>query len=311
MKIAQKLSRVESRTSRAEPGQPVTAGSRPSTFDLRLHAAFTMIEIALCLAIIGIALVAIVGVLPIGMNTQRDTREETIIGQDATMLLEAIRNGSRGLDDLTNNVYAITNYWTLYNTNGTVNSSGTNGYTYSSVSITSPIYNNSPYSAGSITNGANIIGLLSLPEFIANAPFTNYPAVPDLLYASVFYGSRCYSNHVVAYIRSLSGLAAEKPPQDNQIMQEDAFSYRLLCVNAPMAVDTSVVINFGYARQLAANLRELRLLFMWPQLPNGGVGAFRQTFRASVGGQLTLTNVFPNPQPLYFYQSQSFSTNTP
>jgi hypothetical protein len=94
-------------------------------------------------------------------------------------------------------------------------------------------------------------------------------------------------------------------------MQEDAFSYRLLCVNAPMAVDTSVVINFGYARQLAANLRELRLLFMWPQLPNGGVGAFRQTFRASVGGQLTLTNVFPNPQPLYFYQSQSFSTNTP
>ena len=50
-------------------------------------AAFTMIEIAICLAIIGFALVAIIGVLPLGMNTQRDNREETIINQDATVLL--------------------------------------------------------------------------------------------------------------------------------------------------------------------------------------------------------------------------------
>ena len=55
-----------------------------------------MIEIALCLAIIGFALVSILLVLPSGMNTQRETREETIINQDASMLLEAIRNGSRG-----------------------------------------------------------------------------------------------------------------------------------------------------------------------------------------------------------------------
>ena len=47
-----------------------------------------MVEIAICLAIIGIALVAIIGVLPIGMNTQRDNREETIINQDATVLIE-------------------------------------------------------------------------------------------------------------------------------------------------------------------------------------------------------------------------------
>ena len=44
-------------------------------------AAFTMVEIAICLAIIGIALVGIIGVLPYGMNTQRDTREETQIGR--------------------------------------------------------------------------------------------------------------------------------------------------------------------------------------------------------------------------------------
>ena len=45
--------------------------------------AFTMIEIAISLAIIGFALVAILGVLPIGMSVQRENREETIINQDA------------------------------------------------------------------------------------------------------------------------------------------------------------------------------------------------------------------------------------
>ena len=59
------------------------------------NSGFTMIEVALCLAIMGFALVSILLVLPSGMNTQRDTRQETIINQDATVLLEAIR-GARG-----------------------------------------------------------------------------------------------------------------------------------------------------------------------------------------------------------------------
>jgi len=42
------------------------------------------------------------------MRTQRDNREETVINQDATVFLEAIRDGARGLNDLTNYVYAIT-----------------------------------------------------------------------------------------------------------------------------------------------------------------------------------------------------------
>ena len=80
---------------------------------LARRPAFTMVEIAISLAIIGIALVAIIGVLPLGMNVQRDNREATVINQDATVFIEAIRNGARGLDDLTNYVYAITNYQTL------------------------------------------------------------------------------------------------------------------------------------------------------------------------------------------------------
>src|ERR1700690_1178771 len=99
---------------------------QPSAFAC---SGFTMVEIAICLAIIGIALVAIIGVLPIGINVQRDNREETLIDQDATVLLENIRNGARGLDDLTNYVFAITNSWMWYDLNGAVVKTRVNGYT--------------------------------------------------------------------------------------------------------------------------------------------------------------------------------------
>ena len=120
-----------------------------------------MVEIAICLAIIGIALVAIIGVLPLGMRIQRDNREETVINQDATMFLEAIRSGARGLNDLTNYVYAITNYWTWYNADGSINKTNVNGYSYSGASATAPF----PTLPFPINCGTNIIGLLSTPEF--------------------------------------------------------------------------------------------------------------------------------------------------
>jgi type II secretory pathway pseudopilin PulG len=261
----------------------------------RSASAFTMIEIAISLAIIGIGLVGIIGVLPLGMNVQRDNREETIINQDAGVLLEAIRSGARGLDDLTNYVYAVTNYWTLYNANGSVNATNVDGYGYSSSQITK--ITPTPYFP--ITNGFRIIGLLSTPEFTdVNFNPTN----------NLFSGG--YSNHVVAYVRSMSGPAVEKPPQDNQLLQADSFGYRILCVNAPLAEDTNIFsISLPDARriyndQLAANLHELRMTFLWPQLPNGSVGAGHQTFRSMIAGQVM--QAYDSGQPLYFYQRQSF-----
>ena len=51
---------------------PTTHGN----WNTRLRSAgFTMIEIAVSIAIVGFALVAVIGVLPAGMNTQRDNRE--------------------------------------------------------------------------------------------------------------------------------------------------------------------------------------------------------------------------------------------
>lgn len=96
-----------------------------------------MVEIALCLAIIGFALVAIIGVLPLGLHTQKDNRAETIINKDGMVLMEAIRSGAHGFDELTNYVDSI--------------SISRNGST--------PVTNR-------FINGQDIIGLLSTPKYI-------------------------------------------------------------------------------------------------------------------------------------------------
>jgi type II secretory pathway pseudopilin PulG len=261
-----------------------------SIINHKFRRAFTMVEIAISLAIIGFALVAIIGVLPLGLQVQRANREQTVINQDATVFLEAIRTGARGLDDLTNYVYAITNYWTIYRANGSPANSGINGYTYIG-SSTTPSF--------PINSGARIIGLLSAPEYASTDP-TSCAPLDNIV------GVDYVSNHIVAYVHSLNGPAVEKPPQANDsIVRQDSFSYRVLCVNAPLAADTNSAVNVGYTRQLLANLRDLRLAFFWPQQPNGSLGPGRQTFRTMVAGQLVATND-PGGQVLYFYQPQSF-----
>jgi len=55
-----------------------------------------MVEIAIALGVVAFALVAIIGVLPTGLTVQKQNREETIINQDGTLWLEAIRGGAIG-----------------------------------------------------------------------------------------------------------------------------------------------------------------------------------------------------------------------
>jgi len=267
-----------------------------------IENGFTMVEIAICLAIIGIALVAIIGVLPIGINVQKDNREETLVDQDATVFLDAVRNGTRGLDDLTNYVYAISNSWVAYNASGTETGNGSNFYTYANFFVTTPA--NYPVVGSALTNGANIIGLLSTPEY---TDLNSGAPIPNLINGG-------YSNHVVAFVRSLSGPASEKPPQNNPIVLDASLSYKILCNNAPVAVDTNAFFSTNvfdqlYAANLTANLHELRLTFLWPLLPNGGTGNGRHTFATTVAGQVVTNAVATNvSQLLYFFQQQSFTS---
>jgi prepilin-type N-terminal cleavage/methylation domain-containing protein len=69
---------------------------------------FTLIEIAMCLAVIAFALIAVVGVMPRGMLTQRENRADTVIAQDGMYWMEALRSGTNGVDELMQFVEKIT-----------------------------------------------------------------------------------------------------------------------------------------------------------------------------------------------------------
>jgi len=240
-----------------------------------------MIEIAISLAVIGFALVAILGILPIGMGVQKQNREETIINQDASVFLDAIRNGARGLDNLSQYIIAITNTVTRYSGQGVPSRAQVFGYTpWGSTKDGAPASPQFP-----LTNGLRIIGLLSTPKYV---PLPN----------------GFYSNHVVAYVRALSGPASEKYPQDNAAVQDLAFSYRLTPEVVPI---TTLDAN----PNLRNNLHELRLSFRWPLVDTRGrAGPVQQSFRATVGGTIQPTTEvgFPS-QPeytLYFLQPRTY-----
>lgn len=90
------------------PAHTFSRSQHPGRGRGRGESAFTMVEIALCLAVVSFALVAILGVLPTGLQVQRDNREDTIINADGTYLMEAIRSGNDTLGRLTNSVYLVT-----------------------------------------------------------------------------------------------------------------------------------------------------------------------------------------------------------
>src|SRR6266498_399512 len=141
-------------------------------------AAFTMVEIAISLGVIAIALVAILGVLPTGVRVQRDNREDTILNQEGMFWLEAIRSGSRGLDYLTNYVDIITFSNRLGSTN------------FYNPAGAAP----NPPGLGILTNSQTIIGLLTYPKVTFDA--SNNPL----------------TNRVTARVRAITGSAVDKSP---------------------------------------------------------------------------------------------------
>ena len=256
-----------------------------------------MIEIAISLAVIGFALVAIIAILPAGMNVQKENREQTIINQDYSVLIDAIRSGSRGFDDLTNYVFAISNYVSEYNPQGKFINSWVNWHTRD-VKSTLPI-----------TNGYNIIGLLSTPRFTAD-PLASGKGAGGYV-----------SNYVVAFVHSMSGNAGEKFPQTNTNIQELSLNYRLVTeIMAHADYDrnwtnyTLLGINaneyafrsnyWTFAANLQTNLHDVRLIFRWPLLPNGDAVGGRQSYRTMIGGRLLQTNLFNFP--LYFFESRNY-----
>ncbi len=279
-------------------------GTRPR------ERAFTMIEIAISLAVVGFALAAIIGVLPLGMNVQKQNREETIINGDGQVWMDAIRNGARGFDDLTNYVFAITNNVMGFSAKGAPDGTRfTYWYTRTNSSM-SPSY--------PINTGLRIIGLLTTPTYVPH-----YDASGNYL--------GYYSNRVNAYVHAMSGSAGEKFPQNNGDLLDLSFGYRLtteVIAYWTNYYDPSWQVFPGYVAgssnaiawtnymntltMLQTNLHDVRLNFRWPLLAKNAPGPNQQAFRSVVGGILLTTNepTFaggPNsPYNLYFFQPRTF-----
>ncbi|MEY4386463.1 MAG: hypothetical protein RLY20_1746 [Verrucomicrobiota bacterium] len=245
-----------------------------------------MIEIALCLAIVGFALVAIIGVLPAGLNVQRENREETIINQDSTVWLDAIRTGARGYDELTNYVDRIVIYSTNYNAAGVMQGGQ------------APLVAQHKLVNGAIVplnSGSNVVGLLTTPKYVSVA------------------GGGYIQNTVHAYCRAISGVATEKPPgQQNVEARANAFAYRMAVeITGAGEVDPDLVSTNATGVALRQNLTDIRMVVRWPlrqpvdqDQPNQQVSvadSSRMTFRAQASGRLDITNA-----PLFFIRPHEY-----
>ncbi|HZM04630.1 MAG TPA: type II secretion system protein [Candidatus Saccharimonadales bacterium] len=263
----------------------------------RGQRAFTMIEIALAIGVIGFALVAIIGILPAGLNVQKDNREDTIVSQDAPYFLNAIRNGEQRTN---HNILA------QYVESITISNLTDGGLTtYTNPSMPSLLVG----TIGELTNDAAIIGLLSTPEYD-----------PRLLDPA----GVLITNQVTAIVRAMTGSATEQGGSNGAV----AFRYAMTVEVVPwvgygfemtnyLAASDLIESNFLYNRwyesqfesqYMTNNIHEVRLKFSWPVLPNGNIGPNYQTYRSVVSAHLFMTNA---AAPFYWYfQPNTYTTNT-
>ena len=245
------------------------------------RSAFTMVELALCIAVVAIAMVAIIGVLPAGLGVQRANREETIIDQDATLMMEAIRSGATGFDDLTNYVdYVIVTNRTLSGSSSGV----ATAYVYKGPLFKWPA--SPPTSLQLVEFPEQVMGLLSLPQ-------TDYVQVGTNAFA------KTNVNTVTAQFRAFSGALNEKVlPQVRDGIKEDdarlpqAFRYLMSVEILPIySQPTNNLALTGQFQQglLANTLYDVRLTFQWPvfgaDIP-AAVGGNVKSYRTQVAGRL-------------------------
>jgi len=251
----------------------------------RPDAAFTMVEIALSIAVVAFALVAILGILPTGFTVQKDNREDTIINQEGAYWIEAITGGARGLAQLTNSVEAIT----ITNQLGVV------------LSVT-----NQP---GSMMTPEQVVGLLSWPKYQLD------PSDP----------ARWLTNRVLARVRAITGLATEQTTLTNEagfryqvqvditetsvIPADLADEFRNADRNTPLGLQKHN--SYIYSSQIAGTLYDIRLVLRWPIYERGNsfdVGTGRKVFRTAVAGThlapRTVGQEFPTPG--FFLQANRF-----
>lgn len=260
-------------------------------------AAFTMVEIAICLAIVAFAMIVIMGVLPAGMLVQKSNREDTVINLEGQYFIEAIRGGSKGTPELLSAVD-----WVMI----------TNSLNLPTNSLQKQLrYVQSDFDANNISA---LIGLLSTPK---------YQLDPN---------GRVITNTVLAKFRSFNGSAVERDAS----LRDFSFSYLMSVEIVPFPMmPTNFLGNTNFLapglkpaevqtrsnawqtttfqQNRANNFYDLRLTLRWPVRPNGTAGNNQQVFRTLVSGQLWTYPIPRNTPPplkgvtnLYYFTPNRF-----
>ncbi len=262
--------------------------------------AFTLVEIVLSLAIVAIALVAIIGVLPIGLKVQTDNQEEAIISADAAMWMEAFRNGAQGATyfDPNPNKLQSPPPAPLFNIHEIKVQRVVRRLSTDQVLTDDTIY------LDEFQRDNELIGLLSRPKY-------QFDRAADV-----------YTNWIVyADVRALNGNMADLAAD-----MDFAFKYRLtpelvplLGVSPNHLQTTNALGAFVPLPILETNLFELRLNFQWPLVVGQGGGYRAQTrfdksltFRTIISGQQLILEHPDTLERLYFVQPRQYSylTNT-
>lgn len=241
----------------------------------RQTGAFTMVELALCIAIIAVAMVAIIGVLPAGLGVQKQNREDTIIAQEASHWMELLRSGSGQFDDVTNYVDFIS-------------------VVRQQVKATSPATNifigrwfNGPstksFGSHLLYDPTVVFGLLSLPKYDTTP--NDFAAAPITI-----------TNSVSGVFRAFSGSFNEKifpqsyteTPPDSQTGFAFRYLMRVELTPVPSLPKDQTDAGLRQWSAMQRGLYDLRLTFEWPVVGNDVVvrtGGNLRTFRAQIAAQ--------------------------
>jgi type II secretory pathway pseudopilin PulG len=226
--------------------------------------AFTMIEIAVSLAIIAFALVAIIGVLPQGLNVQRDNRDETTLAQDGEFLLNAIRQGvtATNISILSSNID-----WLYYSQNGLPGVLYTNG----------------------LISSTQIVAYLSMPTVAFN-PLN--PIVPNTNFVMAKF--RRFNG-------PLADQSSVGSPFAPSYVVVPSITNSLNYTNFLITLSNAAP-GFAFLNSLSNNSFEVRLTLQSPWLNgdpsqnNLAVGSRRLVLRTTVAS--TMTNFFPQGSAL-------------
>jgi len=254
-----------------------------------------MVEVALCLAIVAFAMIAIMGVLPAGMQVQKENREDTLITFDGNSMMTAIRSGSMAISNLTDRIEWIE----------ITNSVGFRAR-----------FSNAPPSL--YLPPHQIVGLLSTPKYSFDARRNR--VITNTVYAKVHPQGGSMADKIPLYAEAVAPISSRA-----KAIREMGMSYRLVSEVVPFglgpgefggtnglsAMDMALRTNRMYqAWQMTNNTFSIALHLQWPMRPGDRPGNNAQSFRALNPSYLMVTsnvliqqNVRMN---LYHFRPNSF-----